>query len=378
VNSSPLPSPAPGQKRILELDGLRAVCISLVTIYHLWRFTGVVSAPAAWGWLFNYAGPLGVKLFFIISGFIITRLMLEEVKKAGTFSIRDFFIKRIFRILPVYWIYLLVVTVLAGLGLLYLNPWNVIYCLLFTSNIWLIDPSFFYFHTWSLSVEEQYYVLFPLFVGLLIRRGSRITSIIMVLIYMFALFSPNIGKVLHLRFHVLDIGFLTNFRYIIAGVLLTLWWEPFSLYVTRMNWLLPLGGLVVLLGTVCLLSHFSDQLLLLKYGFMLMEPLLLALLIGWVLCQPAHFGVLRLAPVQWLGRTSYSLYIWQPLFIGDPLALFKFVHPNFITAVAPMLLCASLSYYLIERPFNAWGRRFVRKTQNRIVPPEVAVAAASG
>jgi len=216
------PTDSARRKRISELDGLRAFSVALVIVYHSWLWSKTVSIPGAMTWLIDYVGLLGVKIFFVISGFIITRLMLEEVADTGTFRVGDFFIKRVFRIIPAFWIYLSVTTLLIWCGAVYSDPANLVPSLFFTSDFLQFGQSFFYAHSWSLSVEEQYYLLFPVLVILLARKGDRTTTIILVVLYFLLTFTPNLGKMMRDRYHTIDIGFLTHFRYIICGALLSI------------------------------------------------------------------------------------------------------------------------------------------------------------
>jgi hypothetical protein len=222
------PADSAPKRRISELDGMRAISVALVIVYHSWLWAKTVSIPSGMWWFIDYVGLLGVKIFFVISGFIITRLMLEEVAATGTFHIGDFFIKRVFRIIPAFWTYLSVTTLLIWTGLVYSDPHNLVPCLFFTSDFLQSGQNFFYAHSWSLSVEEQYYLLFPLLVILLARKGTRTTTIILVALYLVLIFAPNLGKVLRVRFNIIDIAFLGHFRYIVGGALLSIWWNLFG------------------------------------------------------------------------------------------------------------------------------------------------------
>jgi len=361
--SEPLSKPtAPVQKeRIPELDGLRAISVALVIVYHSWLYAKTVQVPLGLSWLIDYVGLLGVKIFFVISGFIITRLMLEELSATGRFSARVFFIKRVFRIIPAFWTYLSVVTLLVGLGVISSDTSNMIPSLLFTSDFLQWGSSFFYAHSWSLSVEEQFYILFPLLVGLLVRKGTRFTTVLLATLYVLVIFSPNLGKIVRVHFHLIDIGFLTHFRYIIGGVLLSLWWKLFGHSIRRTNWLFFLAAVTCLLGMAYIQYTRPEAVFVAKYFFMFVEPALITVLLGWILYRPVYSGVLRLPAMQWLGRTSYSIYLWQQLFTSKSDLYLTVRHPGLLGSILLILLCATLSYYFIERPFNAMGRRHIRK-----------------
>ena len=371
------PTDSARQHRIPELDGMRAFSVLLVIVYHSWLWANTIYVPVSFHWLIDYLGLLGVKIFFVISGFIITRLMLEEVATTGKFSARVFFIKRVFRIIPAYWTYLCLMTLLVVFGVVRSDTINLVPSLLFTSDFLQWGSCFFYAHSWSLSVEEQFYLLFPVMVALVMRRGIRATSLLLLAVYVVVVFSPNVGKLMRINLNTIDIGFLTHFRYIIDGVLLSLWWESFGSLVTRTNWLFPLVLVTCLLGMAYLQFDHADEVFYAKYGFMLVEPTLLAALMGWILYHPARFGLLRWPVVQWLGRISYSVYLWQQLFTGPRDLYLKVPPPGLIGGIALALLCATLSYYFVELPFNALGRRLLPRKKAIAGPRDASVSLSN-
>src|SRR5580692_8626360 len=144
------------QRRIASLDGLRAVSILLVLTSH--SILGTHSF--AFRLLFLHA-DLGVRVFFIISGFLITTLLLNERAESGGISLRLFYIRRTLRILPAFYLFVGTVAILNALGVIAVPPGNWVYVLTYTLNFdphppWVLG------HLWSLSVEEQFYLLWPL------------------------------------------------------------------------------------------------------------------------------------------------------------------------------------------------------------------------
>jgi peptidoglycan/LPS O-acetylase OafA/YrhL len=145
--------------RIPSLDGLRALSILLVLVGHLAYSTG---APIRESWLTAAYAHHGVRIFFIISGFLITTLLLREREKAGSVDLKQFYIRRAYRILPVAYIYLFAVTIVfynslqkgeLVLAYTYLSSYG--------HNLpWVLS------HLWSLSVEEQFYFVWPALVAL--------------------------------------------------------------------------------------------------------------------------------------------------------------------------------------------------------------------
>ena len=152
--------------RFGSLDGLRCLCI-LAVIWHHGPVWGGMAAPP----LLLTRGFLGVDFFFVLSGFLITTLLLREAAHKGQFSLRDFYRRRILRIVPVYFF---VVTAVSAYFILLKGQWDyaglVPYYYLFLANFLTTDMPLLA-PTWSLSVEEQYYLAWPLLLLLLPRRA---------------------------------------------------------------------------------------------------------------------------------------------------------------------------------------------------------------
>jgi peptidoglycan/LPS O-acetylase OafA/YrhL len=147
--------------RLPSLDGLRAISIVIVVGAHA---VGTFGAP---GWLqplaFFINGSLGVRIFFCISGFLITYLLLQERKHTGLIDLKAFYVRRALRILPAAYAFIAVLAILTAAGLLRLPACNFVTALTFTKNygcVVLADA-----HLWSLGVEEQFYLLWPFIVA---------------------------------------------------------------------------------------------------------------------------------------------------------------------------------------------------------------------
>ncbi|MFL5729495.1 MAG: acyltransferase family protein, partial [Cytophagaceae bacterium] len=191
------------QGRIPSLDGFRTISIVLVMIAHL---TFSSSIP---DWmqtiLKNFSlGDLGVRIFFVISGLVITYLLLKERSKTGHIDLKAFYIRRALRIFPAFYFYLFVIILLnyfldlgisplmflsAGIYLMDFAPWG---------ESWLVS------HTWSLAVEEQFYLLWPV-VFLRIRRMKKI------LIWVCAIALGSVMRVFHYKYPAVAQYFLSPF-----------------------------------------------------------------------------------------------------------------------------------------------------------------------
>lgn len=152
-------------KRIQGLDGLRAVSIAMVMASHAagTQLLGGVGVPlgTAHQW-----GKVGVRVFFVISGFLITKLMLDEHQRNGDVSIKAFYVRRAYRILPAYLVYLAFLLVLWATRAVPITGDDLLHAATYTTNF-DVQRHWFVSHIWSLSVEEQFYIVWPPIVALL-------------------------------------------------------------------------------------------------------------------------------------------------------------------------------------------------------------------
>ena len=175
ANDQPRPTILSG--RIPSLDGLRAVSILLVVVCHL-AATVDSPLPGRPSWYFN--GAVGVDVFFAISGFLITTLLLRESERSGTISISRFYLRRALRILPAFWFYLTVLALLNRFGWVHLVGRDWIAALTYTVNFFL-PTAYAVRHIWSLSVEEHFYIVWPLLFAFLGRNRATKLAIVYLL-----------------------------------------------------------------------------------------------------------------------------------------------------------------------------------------------------
>ena len=173
VKSRPEPADGHLTGRIPSIDGLRAVSIAMVVIAHSrieQRVLPILKPLVAI--LGN--GPQGVSIFFVISGFLITKLLLEEEDRSGALSLRDFYVRRAFRILPACYAFLAALLILKQVGLVTVSPLGWLSAAFFARNYALpVERADWYTaHCWSLSVEEQFYLLWPLILRVAGRRKA--------------------------------------------------------------------------------------------------------------------------------------------------------------------------------------------------------------
>lgn len=151
------------QNHIRGLDGWRAVSVLLVIVHHLfiYRFPLMILGHPALADFCANAGPLGVRIFFVISGFVICRLIISEDLRFGSISIKGSYYRRIFRILPPLYLFLATLVVHQAAGLISAGWKAIVVAGLFLTNLQPGSCSWFAGHTWSLAVEEQFYLIFP-------------------------------------------------------------------------------------------------------------------------------------------------------------------------------------------------------------------------
>ena len=168
--------PARNHNRLPGLDGLRAISVALVIFLHL----GSMSYFPRAHWLHAVAeeGLFGVQIFFVISGFLITWLLLAEEKKRGRIDLGKFYIRRALRILPPALLFLLTLKLLDAFGIVEVGWRDVLYAMLFVRNV--LPGPILTNHYWSLAIEEQFYLGWPFLVVLLPSRGRLLVIISMI------------------------------------------------------------------------------------------------------------------------------------------------------------------------------------------------------
>jgi peptidoglycan/LPS O-acetylase OafA/YrhL len=343
-------------KYLPVLDGWRAVAIILVLLFHGFYNSKLKGYPRLenFGELTGRTGALGVLVFFCISGYLITQRLLAESRTTGMFSLRAFYIKRIFRILPPLVTYLLVALGLYWLGIIRLNvcDWA---APLFLTN-YISGGSWFTSHFWSLSVEEHFYLFWPCCVLIVGWRRAMWAGIF--LISAIAVWRP--WKLAHVT-HQAGTLQHTDMRldYILMGAIVALLTAFYPRTVILFKRIGTPPGLLTLFLLLLLSTSRS------RVDLRSLQAILLTLIVCASTIADSRFirWLLTGAPVLFVGRISYSLYVWQQLllapssnpFWSSPLALpLKF---------AAALLVAYISFRFVEKPFIRYGRSFLATSE---------------
>ncbi|MCA8951561.1 MAG: acyltransferase [Planctomycetes bacterium] len=344
------------------LDGLRAIAVLLVLWSHV-----LPQMPGYPPWLVQLRallgpGELGVEIFFVLSGFLITRILLAE--KAAARPVRWFLLRRMLRIFPIYYLLLLVI--------LFVQPGpTLLWCALYLSNFWFLvqTEANWLPHTWSLCIEEHFYLLWPFAVAMLPLRWARrvmaffvLPGAIVAAIVICSQVAPaRAAEILQLaspiRFLDLGAGCLCAFaeprltarprRALAVGAVLfalgVASWPGYWLFFApqQLGFGLPLAG-----GPVLGLLHSC----LLATGLVLIT-------IAGSFGRQWFVRPLQLAPLRGIGRISYGLYLYHfPLYVAvmggrqTPGRLALALLLTFAVAIA--------SYWLVERPLLRLGARF--------------------
>ena len=345
-----------------EIDGLRAIAVVSVILYHA-QITILNLSPFLGGFI-------GVDIFFVISGYLITSIILKELISTGTFSLKYFYERRIRRILPAL---LLVIFVSFSLAWIYLVPdsfvnyaQSVLYSLGFTSNFYfdfifleyqaedsLLVPLL---HTWSLSVEEQYYILFPFFLLLIFKYFRKHIIFILVIGFLISLFAAHWGSINRPNFTFYSLP--TRGWELLAGSILAYFECKLDHRRSnqKLNLILPWVGLVLIFYSIL---FFHDEML--HPSLYTIPPIVGVCLIIWF-CKKGEL-ITKLLSSKLLvnvGLLSYSLYLWHyPIFaFARTHEYYQEVSVNKIFLCLVVLLLSIISYYFVERPARNKKNKF--------------------
>ncbi len=339
---------------IPTLDGWRTVAVFAVIAYHARPIqVGGVSLER----LQNY-GDRGVQLFFAISGLLICSRLLDEQQRHGSISLKGFYLRRLFRIQPAAIVMLAGVTVLAVVGILHVSVGAMLASLFSYRNFFnafatsATPDDRYTVHFWSLAVEEHFYLLLP---AILLFARKRLVAVLASLSVIFLLWPPIAHKL------GLTAGLLSGQRTDLAlqdlfvpALLAVLLSQPE--FRARMMQLSRYGALIVLVVLALLVSelllggHVTHQITCFGFPLMIMSTMLHPE--GWL------GRLLETRVFTYLGRLSYSLYLWQQIFFlhRPETSVLRYVQSwpvNLIGAIA----CAMLSYYFVEKPMMKLGHR---------------------
>lgn len=347
------------------LDGLRALAVFAVMAYHL----NLTWAPG---------GLLGVSLFFVLSGYLITNILLTQWEHSGSIDLRDFWLRRARRLLPAF--FLMLAGVMSWIALyaperLAVLKQEALAAIFYCSNWYLIFHQVSYFesfgppsplgHLWSLAVEEQFYLFWPILLGLGLRcfpqrkwiiRGTAVVALIsvaaMTLIY---IPGHDPSRVYY--------GTDTRAFALLVGAVLAMVWPSGQMTANlsgKKRVTLDAVGSMGLLVVLLMIMKTNQYHPFLYQGGLLLYSAAAACLVA-ALAHPASYlgRIFGWRPLRWLGECSYGLYLWHyPVIVLTSPAV-NTEGPDLsrtLWQIAVSMLLTVLSRYLIEEPIR-YGRR---------------------
>lgn len=361
-----------------SLDGWRGLAILGVMVAHDAR-------GRIWGHGTGYyqgLGGYGVELFFAISGILISWRILENEQKTGRFDLKAFYIRRFYRIQPAQWVYLTVLALLMAAHILQASWkywWGAL--LLYENFLWhdfnmarIVPLSYLVGHFWTLAVEEHFYLLISLFFFVVRRRRLEWLGALLLLLLLgqkilrnHGMFSPDVS--------IRRTYWMIQYPMLAAWTAMLLRRPGVMRFATR--WARPWAVFSLTLVAVCAhhlwlygLFHFT------LYWVVSMDSAALSYCFSaWVVATMLHpmsftTRLLEWAPLRFLGRISYSVYLWHLLFFGGGNPLWFHWH---LLNVANQyrglryglaIVVAILSYYFVEKPMIRLG--------HRLAPPATA------
>jgi len=381
-----------GIQYIPAIDGLRAVAVLAVILYHL-------------GFSWIPGGFLGVDLFFVISGYVITRLLLDSIHRSGGLDLRAFYLARARRLLPPL-VFMVVVT------LIFISLWapdttkrfltDTPFALFGGMNWWLVFRDLDYFeaigrppllqHTWSLAVEAQFYLVWPLVLLLVLKKFGKkripgaalliatVSGIVLMLVS-FELDASSASKVSHVYF-----GTDTHSIGLFLGAALAVSWAPmnFETTVTKkaQDFIDGIGvfGFIGILATFLLIDETKPTLYRLAFP--------LAGIFGTaIICSIVHPAsrfapILRNKVLLWIGERSYAIYLWHWV-------IFQVTRPSvdlegrtwalYLLRILIVFALADISLRLVELPIRSgavsyWFKGMKYRTKRVRVRQQAAVA----
>ncbi len=347
------------RERIGALDGWRGVAILLVLADHAGEMSN-----NPWIHKATRTGATGVGIFFALSGFLITTLLLAEREKLGRIRVGSFYVRRVFRILPSALVFLTALFCLREFNILPVTRLQLASSLFLFRNYIHSDwnAGWYTDHFWSLMVEEHFYLLWPM---LLLATRANLKALTGIALAVAG------WRAVSLRYHLLPGPWAPGRTDIRIDSLL--WGCILAIMFTRPELREKLkhaaaGWVMLLLIAIDMLSNFLHG----QHDYSFYEPIILALLVVWPILHPAS-GLRRfldLAPLRFVGGVSYSFYIWQELWLlfpGAPAPFHRLQAFPFNLAMA--FFCGVTSYYVVERPCIQWGRRLTRSAAKPSLNP---------
>lgn len=334
-------------QRIRHVDAWRFIAVSLVIVAHLIsmsNFSFLATTVPGISRLGRF-GDAGVLIFFFISGFVICRGLMEERAAISRISLKAFYVRRAVRILPPLWLYLATLACMGAAGGIKVSVLQIGQSALFLSNSvpevypWVLA------HTWSLSYEEQFYLIFPI---LFLVLGFTVRPKILLVMLSFMMLLSIGLRVLGSDWWA---GYLSYMIFMLTGCAAALYWQRLGLMCRSLsvrNWLMASILLVLCVGLLP-----SPMVAYVKT--VLYPPLIGLLVLGTPVSHPRVRAFFHNPLIAYLGKISYTVYLWQQLATASWPMLAPWWTVVFILAT---WLFAHYSYKYFERPLMRVAARW--------------------
>lgn len=352
-------------KHIPALDGLRGIAVLMVMFYHLDFLFPALHR-------FVKGGFLGVDVFFVLSGFLITSILIKEYEKDGQINLKNFYLRRFFRLVPAFWVFLICLYFFGS----YILPQDEAFAIYNNYNFFF---AFSYLmnwqsaisegltgnlnHAWSLAIEEQFYiiwslVLFKAFAENRERKQIFLWTCLMILgLIAWRIFRVFIGTNTDILYYSTDTRIDALLIGCIAAMIYSWQLLPKKVYA---SWQFTLITLTALATALLILFSFSHNDFSLYCGTISVFSMTIAGLILWLITRERSIfkTLLELRPLRWLGQISYGLYLWHYAFYEFGKKTFASVPLQIIVGIGLALIVSTVSFYLIERPFLKLKSKF--------------------
>lgn len=344
--------------KLPSLDGLRGLAIIFVLISHFWIDNAIIEK--------TQLGKIGVHVFFVISGFLITTLLLKERYFQGKINLYFFYLRRFFRILPLVYLFIIVLIILNKAFMLNISNNSFYVSSFFVKNYPITNrgEDWWSSHLWSLSVEEQFYLFFPFFISTLnIKLYKKLVLVLIPLITLAQFVIQNkeyvgilyTNRIIHILINGFSIVFNDGIKIILIGSYLACYYFEYpTANIFKINNLKYTKYFSLVLFIIALLFAIGTYNL---FNVVYVSDVIFSFVIGYIIILNLeannYFAVLLSNKyIVHIGIISFSLYIWQQLFTHkQPWEnLFPFSDNKFLNLIA-LLFISNCSYYLYEKKF---------------------------
>jgi peptidoglycan/LPS O-acetylase OafA/YrhL len=349
-------APASRQHDVPSLDGVRAISIWMVLLAHASSTPGFPKLPS---WLPD--GDMGVRIFYVLSGFLITLVLLREESHTSRISLINFYRRRFVRILPVYWLFLGVVSLLWLIGIYHLHRADIIRPLTFSFMPGIDHQrNWITLHTWTLTVEEHFYLIWPISLVLLatnIRRLSAL-SVVLLLMPILRIWIYSHPTKLWMMMTILGQADMLGWGCFLSIV----WHYHHEVVLSIVRWRPIIGRIIAIVAiqfspTYLKQAFRHDITWSVPFALSIQAIAIAYLIVSVIEVRGIVYSLLNRRLMIWMGILSYSLYIWQQMFLGNATGTWR-AWERFPLNMLCVFSAAVLSYYLVERPmFGFKGER---------------------